>query len=86
MGLGEGGGKKSMYNIWIDDRVCDGCGICVSICPKKVLTLSKEINKRGVLPAVVVNKDRCTGCMLCELSCPQLAIFVEKVERQNVDN
>ena len=79
-------GETVMYNIWIDHNLCDGCGVCVSICPRKVLSISKEINKRGISPAIVTSLERCTGCNLCELSCPQLAIYIEKLERRDANS
>ena len=34
--------------VTIDEVICKGCGLCVSVCPKKVLALSAEkINAAG---------------------------------------
>ena len=49
---------------------CKGCGICVMVCPKKVLGQ----DERG--KAVVDDPDNCIKCRLCELSCPDFAITV----------
>jgi 2-oxoglutarate ferredoxin oxidoreductase subunit delta len=68
--------------IHIDAQVCKGCGLCVYYCPRDVLRLSEKINVRGYTVAEVVHYENCTHCRLCELSCPDLAIFVEKPEKE----
>ena len=60
-------------------ELCKGCGICIHMCPQKVLEFSEEVNKFGWrIPKV---KDGCIGCKLCETYCPDLAIWVEVVEQ-----
>ncbi len=51
---------------------CKGCGICVDLCPKKVLDLS-EVGK-----ITVINEAACIKCGQCEMRCPDYAIIVEK--------
>jgi 2-oxoglutarate ferredoxin oxidoreductase subunit delta len=50
---------------------CKGCGICVELCPKKVLDLDEEDK------AVAAAPQDCICCKLCELRCPDLAIEIE---------
>jgi 2-oxoglutarate ferredoxin oxidoreductase subunit delta len=65
------------YAVWVDDKTCDGCGICIFFCKPIVFELSQAISTRGVFPAQVLRAEGCTGCRLCELGCPQLAILVQ---------
>lgn len=58
----------------IVDR-CKGCGFCVEYCPKEVLVLSEEFNKKGYHPPKVVKEGECVNCNLCEMICPDFAIF-----------
>jgi 2-oxoglutarate ferredoxin oxidoreductase subunit delta len=58
----------------IKDR-CKGCGFCVEFCPRKVLVLSTEFNKKGYHPPEVIYPDRCVSCDLCERICPEFAIY-----------
>jgi NAD-dependent dihydropyrimidine dehydrogenase PreA subunit len=51
----------------VDELRCDGCGLCVRICPEQVLVL-----ERGRV--VVVDLRRCSYAGLCELICPNQAI------------
>jgi 2-oxoglutarate ferredoxin oxidoreductase subunit delta len=60
--------------IIIRDR-CKGCGFCVEFCPRGVLVLSSEFNKKGYHPPEVANPDRCVNCDLCERICPEFAIY-----------
>ena len=51
---------------------CKGCGICVTLCPKQVLSLD-DLGK-----IVVSDETKCIQCKQCEMRCPDYAIFVEK--------
>ncbi|MBQ9369612.1 MAG: 4Fe-4S binding protein [Clostridia bacterium] len=58
---------------------CKGCGLCVDVCPKKVLQLAQDkINKRGHHPVEAARPDDCIGCGSCAIMCPD---FIIKVER-----
>ena len=60
---------------------CKGCGFCVEYCPKDVLVMSKQFNKKGYHPPEVVTEGLCVNCNLCEMICPDFAIFsVEAAE------
>lgn len=61
-----------------DDR-CKGCGLCVWVCPKKILCLSKEkINSKGYHPAEITDQGACIACAFCATMCPDMVITVEK--------
>lgn len=58
---------------------CKGCGLCVDVCPKGVLALSKDkINKKGHHPVEAVNEKACIGCAFCATMCPDCIIKVER--------
>jgi len=69
--------KKYRVNVVVDR--CKECGICISVCPVKVLSKSTILNKNGYRPPDPVNIEKCIGCRLCEYNCPDFAIFVEVV-------
>jgi 2-oxoglutarate ferredoxin oxidoreductase subunit delta len=63
--------------IIIDIERCKGCGLCVAVCPKNGIAISKKSNKSGYFPAEAINVD-CTGCAVCALVCPDVAIEVRR--------
>ncbi|MEN3185575.1 MAG: 4Fe-4S binding protein [Atribacterota bacterium] len=62
--------------VLIDEEFCKGCGLCVRICPKRVLAIAERFNSRGYYPACVVKKEECIGCGFCAQVCPDVAITV----------
>ncbi len=55
----------------IDPELCNGCGICVKICPMDVFRMDKKSNK-----AVITYPEDCMLCEFCVLDCPTNAITV----------
>ncbi len=68
--------------ITIDKSWCKGCKLCVSVCPKQVLAMSKNRSDRGYLMPQVVTPEQCINCKQCEYICPDFCISVDFEERQ----
>jgi 2-oxoglutarate ferredoxin oxidoreductase subunit delta len=69
--------------IIINIERCKGCGLCVAVCPKHGIVISKKSNKSGYFPAQATNSNsfdklttNCTGCAVCAIVCPDAAIEV----------
>jgi heterodisulfide reductase subunit A len=48
----------------VEEVVCGGCGICISVCPYGALSLDERRN------VALVNEVLCEGCGTCAASCP----------------
>lgn len=68
-----------MNKVTFSADLCKGCGLCVSVCPKKIINLdTSQLNKKGYHPAFVTEQDKCIACAMCALMCPDVVIVVEK--------
>ena len=68
-----------MAKMTVNEKYCKGCGLCVEVCPKKIIAMDKErLNAKGYHPAIVVNMEECIGCGMCGMICPDAAITVER--------
>ncbi|MDR2090980.1 MAG: 4Fe-4S dicluster domain-containing protein [Clostridiales bacterium] len=67
-----------MGNVEFKESLCKGCSLCVSACPKKIVSLSKRTNEKGYFVAEVLDKASCTGCAACAAMCPDIVITVER--------
>jgi 2-oxoglutarate ferredoxin oxidoreductase subunit delta len=64
----------------IDSERCKGCGLCPTVCPQKILSLSETTNSQGVPYSTCIDASRCTGCAFCATICPECAITVFRME------
>ncbi len=55
------------------DSLCNGCGVCFSICPQDVFRLDHVAGK-----AVIQYPNDCVACWSCDLFCPSKSIKVSE--------
>lgn len=55
----------------IDEKKCTGCGVCVRVCPRRVLGMQES---KGREIAVVINAENCIGDGSCTKVCEPKAI------------
>ena len=68
-----------MAKVTFNTDICKGCGLCVSVCPKQILALSKDkINAKGYHPAEMTDQEKCIACAFCATMCPDTVITVER--------
>ncbi len=68
-----------MPKVTFREDECKGCGLCVHVCPKKILEMAQDrINKKGFNPAQMAEPEKCIGCAICATMCPDVVIRVEK--------
>lgn len=65
-----------MPKLFVEDRYCKGCGICIAFCPAKVLRPAKKINSRGYFIPESETMEKCKKCGMCSLLCPDFAVVV----------
>ncbi len=53
----------------LDTAKCNGCGMCVEVCPQQVFTLSER-------ESVIQDRDACLECGACARNCSREAITV----------
>lgn len=67
-----------MPDVIVDQKKCNGDGVCIDICPVEVFELQKLPEYPDSEKSVPVRKDDCILCMACVVSCPTEAITVEE--------
>ncbi len=60
---------RNVATLVLDESKCNGCGMCVTVCPQEVLTLEER-------RARIVDRDGCMECGACARNCPSGAIAV----------
>jgi 2-oxoglutarate ferredoxin oxidoreductase subunit delta len=63
--------------VYVFEKWCKGCNICIEFCPKQTLALSADFKAFQDKP------DDCILCGLCELRCPDFSIFVVQKKKSN---
>jgi 2-oxoglutarate ferredoxin oxidoreductase subunit delta len=65
-----------MARIVVTAELCEGCEVCLEICPEKGFEHSTELNRYGVYPMRLRAGAECIGCSQCAIMCPDTAIEV----------
>jgi 2-oxoglutarate ferredoxin oxidoreductase subunit delta len=71
---------KKSFRLDIDQERCKGCQLCIEFCPKNVLELSVELNKKGTPFSSVMRQEDCIGCRACTRMCPDTCIELYELE------
>ncbi len=60
---------KDVVTLKLEQEKCMGCGVCLSVCPHAVLSLTN-----GKID--IANRDACMECGACARNCPAEALNV----------
>lgn len=61
---------KNVTSIKINKELCTGCGMCLNVCPHKVINIEDR-------KATIQTPDSCMECGACRTNCPFGAIDVQ---------
>jgi len=61
----------------VDENLCIGCGLCISLCPYGAM----EKDEKGI---VRTNEVLCKGCGTCAASCPKKAITMHQFTDEQI--
>ncbi len=67
-----------MAKVVVLSEYCKSCGLCIGVCPRKVLAIGDKPNSKGYYVVVAADPDKCIGCGLCGTVCPDLALEIYK--------
>jgi len=70
-----------LEKVKILSEYCKSCKLCIDICPKQILEIGDEANKKGYFAAVCTDQSKCISCGLCATVCPDVAIEIYKEKR-----
>jgi heterodisulfide reductase subunit A len=62
----------------VNEHKCDGCALCVDVCPYHAIELFEVDKGKGQPPVklVRINTAQCKGCGLCQGTCPMRGVDV----------
>jgi NAD-dependent dihydropyrimidine dehydrogenase PreA subunit len=60
---------KNVVTLELNQDVCNGCGMCLKVCPHAVFQLTNG-------KAQIIRRDYCMECGACALNCSKMAIRV----------
>ncbi len=72
--------KKTMKLDAIKSHVtlnCDGCALCVDVCPYNAITLEEYEQDGKTHRQIVTDKALCKGCGICTATCPKGGVVVD---------
>lgn len=66
----------------IDAERCKACGLCIHVCPRKIIGLGETANTKGYYAVEIREPEQCTGCAFCALVCPDVALTVYRTKKE----
>jgi len=73
---------KKRTKLSINKERCKGCLLCIEACPAGAITISDDVNSKGMKYIVLKKEEKCTGCGMCFMMCPDLAIEIKFKEEE----
>jgi 2-oxoglutarate ferredoxin oxidoreductase subunit delta len=64
---------QQVEHVTLDPERCQGCMLCLDICPNELFVPSDQLNQSGSLTAQMRYPEYCINCMRCVSICPEQA-------------
>ena len=61
---------KNVVTLELNTETCNGCGICVDVCPHEVFEIVEK-------KARIIDRDACMECGACALNCSVGSLTVQ---------
>ena len=61
------------YSLTLDKNKCTGCGVCMEICPREAIQVTRTLKAEGEKakpPTATISEGKCNYCGMCEAICP----------------
>ncbi|HNS50821.1 MAG TPA: FAD-dependent oxidoreductase [Anaerolineae bacterium] len=76
--LGQAAVRERASSVWVDERLCSFCGLCVDSCPYEARVM--DYDRR----VAVVDYGLCQGCGVCAVVCPNKATKQKGFEQRQL--
>ncbi len=71
----------------VDPLHCDGCALCIDVCPYDAIRLLENINDDGQESKIVaIDEFLCKGCGICQGTCPKRGVTITGFTYQQIQD
>lgn len=76
---------ETSTHVTLDPERCQGCLLCVDVCPNELFAPGSTPNQAGDLPVEMHHPEYCINCLNCVQICPDRAFEVPELPRFNLE-